>query len=97
MTERAERKLAGYAYLAYIVFAMSAAALSGKTTSGADTSQMLATLRSTMGVVQITVLLDLLPIVCAIVLAVTLYRLTRIGRAPLLCTRHHDHQAGKPH
>ncbi len=47
MTQRAEGKLAGYAYLAYIVFAMSAAILSGKTTAGADTSHMLSTLRST--------------------------------------------------
>ena len=48
MTQRAEGKLAGYAYLAYIVFAMSAAILSGKTTAGADTSHMLSTLRSTI-------------------------------------------------
>ena len=48
MTQRAESKLAGYAYLAYIVFAMSAAILSRKTTAGADTSQMLSTLRSTI-------------------------------------------------
>ena len=67
----------GYAYLAYIVFAMSAAILSRKTTAGADTSQMLSTLRSTIALAQITVLLDLLQIVCAVVLAVTLYRLSR--------------------
>lgn len=72
MTQRAEGKLAGYAYLAYIVFAMSAAVLSKKTTAGADTSQMLYTLHSTIVIAQITVLLDLLQIVCAIVLAVTL-------------------------
>lgn len=77
MTQRTEGKLAGYSYLAYIVFAMSAAVLSGKTTAGADTAHMLATLRSMMHVVQVTVLLDLLQIVCAIVLAVTLYRLSR--------------------
>ena len=77
MTKGTEAKLAGYAYLAYIVFAMSAAVLSGKTTAGADTSQMLSTLRSTIAIAQVTVLLDLLQIVCAVVLAVTLYRLSR--------------------
>lgn len=77
MTQRTEGRLAGYTYLAYIVFAMSAAILSGKTTAGVDTPHMLATLRSMISVAQITVLLDLLQIVCAIVLAVTLYRLSR--------------------
>ena len=83
MTQRAECKLAGYAYLAYIVFAMSAAVLSGKTTAGADTSHMLATLRSTISIAQVTVLIDLLQIVCAVVLAVTLYRLSRTVDATL--------------
>ena len=77
MTQRAEGRLAGYAYLAYIVFAMSAAMLSSKTTAGVDTSHMLSTLHSTIALAQVTVLFDLLQIVCAIVLAVTLYRLTR--------------------
>ena len=76
MTQRAEGRLAGYAYLVYIVFAMSAAVLSGKTTAGADTSQMLSTLRSTIAVAQVTVLLALLQMVCAVVLAVILYRLS---------------------
>jgi hypothetical protein len=77
MTQRAEGKLAGYAYLAYIVFAMSAAFLSAKTTAGTDVAHTLSTLRSTLAMAQITVLLDLLQIVCAVVLAVTLYRLSR--------------------
>ncbi len=77
MTQRAEFIFSFFAYLAYIVLAMSAAVLSRKTTAGADTSQMLSTLRSTMAIAQVTVLLDLLQIVCAIVLAVTLYRLSR--------------------
>ncbi len=62
---------------------MSAAVLSKKTTAGADTSQMLYTLHSTIVIAQITVLLDLLQIVCAIVLAVTLYRLSRSVDATL--------------
>lgn len=83
MTQRAEGKVAGYAYLAYIVFAMSAAVLSGKTTAGADTAHMLSTLRSRIAIAQVTVLLDLLQMVCAVVLAVTLYRLSRAVDATL--------------
>lgn len=83
MTQRTEGRLAGYTYLAYIVFAMSAAILSGKTTAGVDTPHMLATLRSMISEAQITVLLDLLQIACAIVLAVTLYRLSRTVAATI--------------
>ncbi len=83
MTQRAEARLAGYTYLGYIVFAMSAAVLSSKTTGGADTSQMLATLRSTIWIARVTVLLDLLQIACAVVLAVTLYRLSKVVDATL--------------
>ncbi len=77
MTQRAESRLAGYAYLTYIVFAMSAAVLAGKTTTGANTPQMLASLHSTIRTAQVTVILDLLQIVCAVMLAVMLYRLSR--------------------
>ncbi len=83
MTQRTEARLAGYAYLAYIVFAMSAAVLSSKSTAGTDTSQMLANLRRMMSIARVTVLLDLLQIVCAIVLAVTLYRLSKTVDATL--------------
>ncbi len=77
MTQRAEGKLAGYAYLVYIVSAMLATVLAGKTTAGVDIAHTLSNLRSTVVLAQITVLLDLLQIVCAVVLAVTLYRLSR--------------------
>ena len=83
MTQRTEAKLAGYTYLGYIVFAMSAAVLSSKTTVGADISHVLATLQRTMWIARITVLLDLLQIVCAVVLAVTLYRLSKAVDATL--------------
>lgn len=77
MTQRSEARLAGYTYLGYIVFAMVATLLSSKTTAGTDTPQMLATLHRTMAIASATVLLDLLQVVCAIVLAVTLYRLSK--------------------
>ena len=83
MTKRTEAKVAGYTYLSYIVFAMLSTVLFSKTTVGADTSQMLATLRNTIWIARCTVLLDLLQIVCAIVLAVTLYRLSKVVDATL--------------
>ncbi len=76
-------RLAGYAYLTYIVFTMSAAVLAGKTTTGANTSQMLASLRNTIRIAQVTVMLDLVQIVCGVILAVTLYRLSRTVDATL--------------
>ena len=83
MTKRTEARVAGYTYLSYIVFAMLSTVLSSKTTVGADTSQMLATLRNTIWIARGTVLLDLLQIVCAVVLAVTLYRLSKVVDATL--------------
>jgi hypothetical protein len=74
---RTEEKAAGIAYLGYIVFAASSAMLSGRTMVGSDLPQMLSTLSRMIGTARVTVLLDLLQIVCAIVLAATLYRLTK--------------------
>ncbi len=77
MRRRTEAKVAGFAYLSYIVLAMSAAVLSGKTTAGTDTAQTLSTLANMIGAARTTVLLDLLQTVCALLLAVTLYRLSK--------------------
>ncbi len=56
---------------------MSSGVLFGKATAGADTSQTLSTLARMIWTARATVLLDLLQPVCALVLAVTLYRLVR--------------------
>ena len=77
MTNRTDGKIAGGTYLAYIVFAMSSAVLSGRTTAGSDAAQKLATLSHMIGIARVTVLLDVLQIVCAVVLAATLYRLVK--------------------
>ncbi len=77
MTKRTEGKVAGVAYLGYIVFAASSTMLSGRTTAGNDVPQMLSALGRTLGTARATVLLDLLQIVCAIVLAATLYQLAK--------------------
>ena len=77
MTQRTEARYAGIAYLSYIVFAMSSTILSAMTTAGEDTAQKLSTLARMMLAARVTVLLDLLQMVCALVLAVTLYRLSK--------------------
>ena len=77
MTNRTDGKIAGGTYLAYIVFAMSGAVLSGRATAGSDAAQKLSTLSHMIGTARITVLLGLLQIVCAIVLAATLYQLVK--------------------
>ncbi len=77
MTQRAEARLAGISYLSYIVFAMSSSILFDKATAGADIPQTLSALARMMGTARVTVLLDLLQIVCALVLSVTLYRLVK--------------------
>lgn len=75
MTHRSDARLAGYAYLSYVVFTMANSILYGKATAGESDSQSLASLVRSLLQARITVLLDLLQIVCAVVLAVTLYRL----------------------
>jgi hypothetical protein len=77
MTQRADARLAGSTYLLYIVFSMSSAILFAKATAGDDASQTLATIARMIGTARVTVLLDLLQPVCALVLAVTLYRLVK--------------------
>ncbi len=74
---RTESKVAGAAYLSYIVFALSSASLSARAAGGGDATQTLAAIGRDLGTVRATVLLDLLQIVCALVLAVTLYQLVK--------------------
>ncbi|WP_263381294.1 DUF4386 domain-containing protein [Granulicella arctica] len=75
MTHRFDSRLAGCAYLSYVVFTMASSILYGRATAGESDSQALANLSRTISQARVTVLLDLLQIVCAVVLAVTLYRL----------------------
>lgn len=77
MTHRAEAKVAGCAYLSYIVSAMSSSILFAKATAGADVSQTLATLGRMISTARVTVLLDLIQTVCAVLLAVMLYNLLK--------------------
>ncbi len=75
MTQRTDARLAGCAYLAYLVFAMSSTILTARATVGNDVAQTLSTLSHTLWVARLSVLLDLLQPVCALVLAATLYQL----------------------
>lgn len=77
MTARWEAKAAGIAYLSYIAFTMTSSILYGRATAGGTAAETLATLGHMMATARLTVLLDLLQIVCALVLAVTLFQLTQ--------------------
>jgi hypothetical protein len=77
VTQRIDAKVAGWAYLSYIAFAMSSSVLFGKAMGGGDISQRLLSLTHAMGLARVTVLMDLLQPVCALVLAVTLYQLVK--------------------
>lgn len=78
MTQRAEARLAGFAYLSYIVFTMSSTMTYGRAIAGDGVAQQLSSLSHMIFQARITVLLDLLQVVSALVLAVTLYRLTKV-------------------
>jgi len=77
MTQRTAAKVAGCTYLGYIVFSMSSSILYARATAGDDASQTLSTLARMISTARVTVLLDLLQPVCALLLAVTLYRLVK--------------------
>ncbi|WP_260704660.1 DUF4386 domain-containing protein [Edaphobacter flagellatus] len=77
MTQRADARAAGIAYLSYIVFTMSSSIIYGKATAGDDVAQQLSNLSQMLLSARVTILLDLLQVLCALVLAVTLYRLTK--------------------
>lgn len=70
MTRRANARVAGFTFLIYIAVALSAMILSNRAMSGEGMAQNAPILR-------LVVLLELASCVCALVLAVTLYSITR--------------------
>ena len=86
MTQRTDARIAGCAYLAYILFAMSSSILFARATDGDDISHILSNLERMIWIARVTVLLDLLQTVCALVLAVTLYRLEKAVDPTLACS-----------
>jgi hypothetical protein len=75
MRKSLNTRLAGIAYLSYIVFTMMSTIFYGKTTSGHDMPEILESVSRMAGTERITVLLDFMQMICALVLAVCLYRL----------------------
>ena len=77
MTLRANGRLAGVAFLVYIVAGISQMVVFGQATGGGETAAQLANVAQHAAAVRLTVLLELVEAVCALVLAVTIYALTR--------------------
>ena len=77
MTRSANARIAGVAYLLYIAVAYPSMVLSGRATAGRDMATKLATMAKHAGDVRLAAVLGLLGCLCALVLAVTLYAVTR--------------------
>jgi hypothetical protein len=77
MTLTTYARIAGYAFLVYIAAAITAMVLFTRATSGEGVAAQLATIAQQATDLRLAVLLSLLGNFCALVLAVTLYALTR--------------------
>ena len=78
MTRTTNARLAGFTFLFYIVTGITSMVLSGQAKGGAEgTAAKLASLVQHATTVRVNILLTLLQAACALVLAVTLYALTR--------------------
>ena len=78
MTRRTNARLAGFTFLFYIATGLTSMVLFNQATSGAEgTAAKLASIAQHATLVRLTVVLTLLTFVYAVVLAVTLYALTR--------------------
>ena len=77
MTRRTNARIAGFTYLLYIAVAFPAMVLFDKATSGESTASQLATIAQHSTSLRVTILLGLVSSFCALVLAVTLYGITR--------------------
>jgi Domain of unknown function (DUF4386) len=77
MTRRMNARLAGFTFLFYIAIAMTEMVLSGQITSGNGTAAKLANIAQHAPQMRLVIVLVMLTIFAALVLAVTLYGLTR--------------------
>ncbi|MFN2565242.1 MAG: DUF4386 domain-containing protein [Gemmatimonadaceae bacterium] len=77
MTRRTNARIAGFTFLFYIAVAFPALVLFGRATSAEETAAKLAGIASHATDVRITIVLSLLSGFSALVLAVTLYAITR--------------------
>ncbi len=90
MTRRANARVAGFTFLIYIAVAFPAMVLSTRATAGADAAAKLASVTEHLTQMRITVLLTLASAMCAVVLAVTLFAITReededLARLAMFC------------
>src|SRR5215470_8103730 len=77
MTARANARLAGSAFLLYIVVGITHLIVFGQATRGADTAAQLASLAAHEPLARVTILLALFEALCALTLGLTLWALTR--------------------
>jgi len=77
MTRTTNARIAGFTFLFYIVVGIASMLLFSQATSGEVATEKLASIAQHVPQVRLTIVLGLLQAVCAIVLAVTLYAITR--------------------
>ena len=77
MTRRTNARIAGFTYLLYIAVAFPAMVLFDKATRGDNIASQLATIARHSTSLRVTILLGVVSCFCALVLAVTLYGITR--------------------
>jgi hypothetical protein len=77
MTRKTNARIAGFTFLFYIAVGVTAMVLFGRATGGEGMAAKLASIAQHATYVRLTVLLTLLAGFCALVLAVTLYAITR--------------------
>jgi hypothetical protein len=77
MTRRTNARVAGFTFLIYIAVSLSGSILLGRAAGGEGTAAKLASLAAHAPQARVAIVLELLGCFCALVLAVTLYSITR--------------------
>lgn len=77
MTRATTARIAGFTFLFYIAVGMTSMVLFGRATTGVGTAAQLASIVQHVSAVRLTIVLDLLANLSALVLGVTLYAITR--------------------
>src|SRR5262245_37647090 len=77
MTLRTNSKVAGFAFLAYIAVALTGMILGSRASAGEGTVAKLANIAQHAGMMRARLVLEMLGRFCALILAVTLYAITR--------------------
>jgi hypothetical protein len=77
MTRRTNARIAGFTFLFYIAVAFSGMVLANSAASGEGTAAKLASIAQHASAMRLAIVLEMLGCFCALVLAVTLYAITR--------------------